>query len=318
MGLWKGAEEHLETRRRLLLGTIAAAIAGPGAWAQGRPGGPLLGFLADAGMAQEILKPLAELGYVQGSNLRVEVLGAAAPKALPAAASRLLALRPDVLVADGPAVVVLAAFTREIPIVCGGVPDPVGSGLAQSLARPGGNVTGLSTGSPDTAGIVLGLLKQMRPRLRRIVVLHAEGVPVQVQMRTHAEAAKAAGLEWVPMQVASVDDVERLAPYAGEAAWLAPLGHPRLWKPVLEAAHKHRIATIGGYPGALMWYGRDFTDAPRRIAAIVDKILKGAKPADIPFELPDRQYFTLNRSTAQAIGIEIPADVLLRATEVVG
>jgi putative ABC transport system substrate-binding protein len=319
MGLLKGVETGRVGRRRLLLAAAAACLPAVPAWSQGQPRGPVVGFLAGAESVQQMVKLLGELGYEQGRNLRVEAVAPAGMRDLPSAASRLVARQPDVLVADGPAVMALAAFTQTIPIVCEGVPDPVAGGLARSLARPGGNVTGLSTGTPDTAGIVFGFLKQMRPALKRIAVLHSEGAPVRVQMRAHAEAAVAAGLEWILAPINAIEDAEKaLAPLAGQAAWMGPLGHPRLWRPVLETAHKHRIATVGGYPGTLMWYSREFTDAPRRVAAIIDKILKGAKPGDIPFELPDRPVFTLNLTTARAIGVEVPQDVLLRATEVIG
>ena len=318
MRLLKEVETGSVGRRRLLLAALGACVAVPRAWSQGRAGGPVVGFLAGGESVQQMVKLLGELGYEQGRNLRVESIAPANMRGLPDAAARLVQKQPDVLVANGPAVMALAAFTQTIPIVCEGVPDPVGAGLAQSLARPGGNVTGLSTGTPDAAPIVFGMLKQVRPNVRRVAVLHSEGAPVHIQMRAHGEAAKAAGLEWIPTPINSIEDAEKaLPPLAGEAAWLAPLGHPRLWRPTLEIAHKHRIATIGGYPGALMWYSREFTDAPRRVAAIIDKILKGAKPADIPFELPDRPSFEWNRTTAKAIGIALPAEVSQRVTRLV-
>jgi putative tryptophan/tyrosine transport system substrate-binding protein len=318
MRLLKGVECGPVSRRHVLILAVSACAPVFPAWAQRRSAMPIVGFLAGAEEVQAMVKLLGELGYIEGRNLRVEAVAGANMRALPDAAARLLQHQPDVVVASGPAVMALAAFTRTVPIVCEGVPDPVGAGLAQSLARPGGNVTGLSTGTPDTAPIVFGLLKQMRPGIRRVAVLHSEGAPVQVQMRAHGEAARAAGLEWILTPINSIDDAAKaLPPLAGEAAWMGPLGHPRIWRPTLELAHKHRIATIGGYPGTLMWYSRSFSDAPRRVAAIIDKILKGAKPGDIPFEVPDRPAFTLNRSTARAVGIEIPQDVLLRATELV-
>jgi putative ABC transport system substrate-binding protein len=319
MRLLKGGKTSSVSRRRLLFAALAACVPGIPARSQGREGVKVVGFLGGAESTEQMVKLLGELGYERGRNLRVESVAVAGLRDAPRAASQLLARQPDLLVADGPAVVVLAGFTQAIPIVCGGIPDPVGAGLARSLAKPGGNVTGLSTGTPDTAPIVFGLLKQMRPKLRRVAVLHGTGAPVATQMRAHGEAARAAGLEWILTPIDSIEDAEKaIPPLAGEAAWLAPMGHPRIWRPAIELAHKHRIATIGDYPGALMWYSRTFVDAPRRVAAIIDKILKGAQPADIPFELPDRPTFTVNRATARAIGIEIPQDVLLRATEVVG
>lgn len=318
MRLLKEVRDGTVSRRRMLFWAMAACAPGLPAWAQGRPPGHVVGFLEGAEEVREQVKLLGELGYVEGRNLKVEAVALPSLRQLPEAALRLVQRRPDVLVADGPAVIVLASFTETIPIVCGGLPDPVGAGLARSLGNPGRNVTGLSTGTPDTAPVVFGALKQVRPTLRRVAVLHKEGMPVHVQMRAHGEAAKAAGLEWSLVPVDSIDDAERvLPPLAGEAVWIAPIGGPRLWRPVLAIAHKHRIATVGAYPGTLMWYSREFTDAPRRVAAIIDKILKGAKPADIPFEVPDRPRFTLNRKAAQEIGVELAPDLILRATEVV-
>jgi putative ABC transport system substrate-binding protein len=318
MGLLNEGASGSVTRRRVLIAAFAGCLPALPGWAQGRPGAQVVGFLAAGESVGEIVRLLGELGYVEGRNLRVDSVGTPNLRALPRAAMQLISRQPDVLVAGGPALVALAAFTKTIPIVCEGVPDPVGAGLAQSLARPGGNVTGLATDSPETAAITFGLLKQVRPGLQRIAMLHAGGVAVQVQMRSQGEAAKAAGLEWTSAPVNSIEDAERvLPPLAGQAVWLASLGHPRLWRPTIELAHKHRIATVGAYPGALMSYSRVFSDAPRRVAAIVDQILKGANPAQIPFEGPDREVFTVNRTTARAIGVEFPPGVLLRATEVV-
>jgi putative ABC transport system substrate-binding protein len=298
-----------------LLAALGALVALPEAFAASPK---VVGLLGGPGFAQELAKLMAELGYVEGRDLRFEVRGAASVRGLPQAASELVVGRPDALVADGPAVVALAAATPKIPIVCAGIADPVGANIAESLRRPGRNVTGLSTGSTETAAITFGLLKAMRPNVRRIAVLHSPRAPVEVQMRHHVEAAKAVGLEWILAPVVGADDVERaLAPLAGEAAWLAPIYTRGLVEESLAVAKKHRIATIGGTSGALMWYGREFSDAPRRVAAILDRVLKGTPPGEIPFELPDRPTFTLNRSTARAIGIEIPQDVLVRATEVI-
>jgi putative ABC transport system substrate-binding protein len=315
MRLSKEVRAGSVSRRRMLFWSLAAWAPGLPAWAQGRPAGQAVGFLDDAEAVREQVKLLGELGYVEGRNLRVEAVAPPPLRQLPEAALTVVQRQPDVLVAAGSGAIVLASFTETIPIVCRGVPDPVGAGLAKSLGRPGRNVTGLATATPDTASVVFAALKQVRPKVRRVALLHAEGTPAEV---AHGEAAKAAGLEWSLVPVGSIDDAERVLPaLAGQAVWIAPIGGPRLWRPVLAIAHKHRIATIGAYPGTLMWYSREFTDAPRRVAAIIDKILKGAKPGEIPFEVPDRPRFTLNRTAAQAIGVELPPDLVLRATEVV-
>lgn len=318
MRLLKGVHGAPVSRRRVLISAAAACLPSLPGWAQGRSEPPVVGFLAAVESVQQVVARLGELGYAEGRNLNVITIAPVGVRGLPDAATRLIARRPDVLVAEGPAVMALAAFANGIPVVGQGVLDPVGSGIAQSLERPGGNVTGLVTEGPDAADAALGLLRQMRPGLRRIALLHSPGSYAPVQMREHAAKAKAAGLDWSAAPIGSIEDAERVLPaLAGEAAWLASLGHPRLWRPVLDKAHQHRIATVGSYPGALMGYSQAFSDAPRRMASIIDRILKGAKPANIPFELPDRPVFVLNRSTARRIGIEVPPEVLLRATELV-
>ena len=310
MGLSRG----VDSRRRMLLAAAAALLPSRLALASSPR---VVGLIGGLGHAQEMAGLMAELGYVEGRDLRFEVRAAASVRGLPQAASDLVALQPHVLVAEGPAVVALAGATQKIPIVCEGIADPVAANLAESLRRPGRNVTGLSTGSAEPAALVFALLKSMRPKVRRIAVLHSPRFAVEVRMRRHAEAARDAGLEWIPAPIVGTDDVERaLAPLAGEAAWLAPIYTRGLAQAALDIAKKHRIAAIGATPGALMWYGREFSDAPRRVAAILDRILKGTPPGEIPFELPDRESLTLNRSTARAIGIDIPPDVLGRATEV--
>jgi putative ABC transport system substrate-binding protein len=311
MGLSKGGD----SRRRALLAALAALFPCRAAFGRSVH---VVGFLGGADEAQAVAGPLAELGYVQGQNLRLEVRAAASIRHMPGAATALVALQPNALVGRGPAAVMLAGATPRIPVVCWDVPDPVGSGLAESLGRPGRNVTGLTTGSAETAAIAFGLLERMRPGLRRIAVLHSPRMPVEVRMRPHGEAAKAAGLEWILAPVTGADDVERtLSALAGQAAWMGPIAVRGLPDEVLAIAKRHRVATIGPHRGALMWYEREFTDAPRRVAAILDLVLKGASPAGIAFEQPDRQTFILDRSMARAIGIEIPQDVLLRATQVV-
>lgn len=319
MRLWKGVISSLSeparaARRRQLLVAMAAGLAARSAFGQKREGLAAVGFLGEN--PQDYAAALAALGYEEGRNLRYEVQAAASLRALPGAAMQLIAKQPAAFVASGPAVLSLAAFTQTIPIVCAGFPDPVGARIAQSLRRPGGNVTGLATGIAETAAATFALLRQMRPRLRRVAVLHAPGMPVEVQMRMHAEAAKEAGLEWMLAPVSGSDDIERaLAPIAGEAAWMAPMG--RLWKEALVIAHKHRVATLGAFPGSLMNYAREFAHPHARVAAILVQVLQGANPAEIPFELPDRHRLVINRSTAKAIGVEIPAEVALRATELV-
>ena len=302
-----------------IVGMLIAWLAAGWAIADTRDAPRVIGYLSERGPPQALVRSLAALGYREGREIRFETRSADLdPVRMAQAAGALLATRPDILVADGPYVVALAQATRAIPIVCAGLPDPVGAGLARSLRQPGGNVTGLSTGSTETAGMVFEILRTLRPQGRRIAVLHSPGAPVAVQMRAHRDAALAAGFEWSFVPVVSVEDARRaLASHAGETIWLAPIHGDAIVDAVTDGAVGPKVAMISGHPKALMWYQRGFTDPWERVAAIADRLLRGAKPADIPFENPDRQVFMLNRATARALGIDIPPAVLLRATEVI-
>jgi putative ABC transport system substrate-binding protein len=310
-----------DRRRALLAAFLSPALALPG-MACARDRLQVVGCLSMGKGMPPLAKPLAELGYVEGQTLRFDLRShnGSDDRALAESAQALVAARPDALVTFMPYhISALLAATRTIPIVCGPIPDPVGAGFAQSLRRPGGNVTGLSTGSHEIWPIVIGLLRTLRPRLKRIVVIHSPEMPVTIQMRAHRDAAEAAGLEWSHIPITSTAEVERaLQPFAGEAVHFAPISVRGLAKEAVDIAHRHRIMTFGGSQGALMGYWRYFTDEWGRIAVMLDKLLKGAHAAEIPFELPDRTHFSINRAVARSLGIEIPADMLLRATEVIG
>lgn len=294
-------------------------MAGPAARASGRP--RLVAYLSAGRGPEDLAKPLAALGFLQGKNLRFEtrIRREADPAALASTAAELVALRPDAMIAWSPRVFALAAATRTIPIVCGGVPDPVAAGLARTLQRPGGNVTGLSMGFPEMSGIAIGLLRQLRPGLKALAMIHPPGLPVAPAFR---DATRAAGLRWLEIPIAGAADLERaLAPLAGEAVFMGPFFEDTdsaLQRHANEVAMRHRIAVLGSpQDGALMAYGLEHSDIFGRLAAILAKVLRGANPAEIPFELPDRSWFVLNRTTAKAIGIQIPPDIVLRATEII-
>jgi len=308
-------------RRRALLAALVSVAACPRALASDRDRIRVAGSLGSWGTAR-LSKAMAELGWREGENLRVESRKPVEPLAsgLAAAARELVAARPDVLLARMPyEISALLAATHSIPIVCGSIPDPVAAGFAKSLRHPGGNVTGLSTGSHEVWPIVIGMLRTLRPRLKQIAVFHSPQMPVEIQMRSHRETAEAAGIAWSHVAVSTTAEVERaLAPLAGEAIHMAPIAVDGLPEQVLELAHRRRILTFGGFGATLMGYSRYFADENRRIAATLDKVLRGANPAEMPFELPDRTHFRLNRVTARRIGVEFPSDMLMRADEVVG
>ena len=308
----------MASRRTFVAGLLGATLA-PRALAQPRDRVYVIGYLSGGQGPEWLIKVLAPLGYVEGRNLRIEtrIPPNWETETLAKAARELVAARPDALYAImGNRVGALAAATRTIPIVAGGVPDPVGVGFAKSLRRPGGNVTGLSLGFPETAGIMIDILKKMRPGLTRVGGLFAKGTPAAHMGPWWMEACRKAGLEWIAAGVGSVEEAERvLAPMAGQAAFMAPQKDTELSARIVPIATRLRVATMGRVnEGALMSYGLEFENMDERIASLLDRVLRGANPAEIPFELPSRPGFEWNRTTAKALGIQIPPDVLLRVT----
>jgi putative ABC transport system substrate-binding protein len=302
--------------RRAFLRMLAAGAAAPAGagLASGRP--KVLGYLSGGQGPEWLSKLLAERGYVEGRNLRIETRIPADWEAatLRKAAEELVALRPDALYAIlAIRVEALAAATRTIPIVAG-VPDPVGAGFAKSLRRPGANVTGLSFGLPETADIVVGIFKALRPGLKRVGGIFAKGTPPAHRGTWWIASSRKSGVEFVAMVPGSESELrEGLATLAGQAAFVAPTRDPDFGRRTIELATGLGIMTAGPLEhGAFMSYALEHEDGERRIAAILDRVLRGESPADIPFELPSRQDFVLNRRVARRIGVEIPPDILLR------
>ena len=277
---------------------------------------------------QWLLPALAERGYIEGQGLRLSVRPVEGD-AFDAAARKAVAENPDALMTGGVVRVrKLMALTRRIPIICMNGSDAVGAGLAKSLARPGYNVTGFSIEVRETAPIIISLVRALRPGLRRIVVVLPYGPATLLRegLRPMAEAAGAAGIAWEHKIAGTLQELDQA--FAGEpgeqvAAFLA--GVPPNVEPAEIAArlNARRIATISGLvpewveDGALMCYQRVVPDKPRRVAALLDKVLRGMDPGTIPFEVGDRDELVLNRATARRIGVTIPQEVLLRATRVI-
>ena len=276
---------------------------------------------------------LRDLGYVEGRNLVLEIRSAEGKyERYPALAAELVALKVDVIVAtDTPAALTAKQATRTLPIVFLAAADPVTSGLVTSLARPGGNVTGLSNVTPELVAKRLELLKQAVPGVSRVAVLWHPGA---VGERTEKDMLK--GVEvgaralGVPLQF-----VEARGPADFDRAFsdmtrarvgaLTVLGSAMLFaerRRFLDLAAKNRLPAV--YPsrefvdaGGLMSYGSDRADLFRRAAAYVDRILKGARPADLPIEQPTKFEFVINLKTAKALGLTIPPSVLGRADHVI-
>jgi ABC-type uncharacterized transport system substrate-binding protein len=271
---------------------------------------------------------LHELGYIEGKNIMIESRSAEGKlERLPALAAELLGLKVDFIVSGGPATTRQAKeATKTIPIVMAQDDDPVGNGFVASLARPGGNITGLSTLAPEIAGKRLELLKEIIPQLSRVAVLGTSTSPGNAQALKETELA--AGALKVQVQYQDVKGLGDIEPASRAASrWraeavlvLGPILNSNRTQ-VVDLAVKNRLPAIYNVPdfvdaGGLMTYGVNFVDLYRRAAVYVDKILKGAKPADLPVEQPIKFEFIINLKAAKQIGLTIPPNVLVRADRV--
>jgi putative ABC transport system substrate-binding protein len=273
---------------------------------------------------------LRALGYVEGKDIVIEWRSAEGKfDRLPALAAELVRLKVDVIVTAGPTVTrPVKEATSTIPIVMASDTDPVGNGFVASLARPGGNITGLATLSPEMSGKLLELLKEINPRLSRLAVMGNSANPGDAQAKKETElAADAFKVQLQYLDVQDSKDIETAFRSAtkGRADALLVLGNPVLnahRTQVLDLAIKNRLAVTYSRPefvnaGGLMYYGTNFNDLYRRAAIYVDKILKGTKPADLPVEQPTKFEFIINLKAAKQIGLTIPPNVLARADKVI-
>jgi putative ABC transport system substrate-binding protein len=273
---------------------------------------------------------LRDLGYVQGKNILIEYRYAEGkPDRLPSVAAELVRLKVDVIVTTGtPPSQAAKTATTTIPIVMALVSDPVGAGLVASLARPGGNLTGLSSVSQDLSGKRLELLKEAIPKVSRVGVLYDPNDPAKVAEFKEIEVvARPLGVHLQSLEVRSLDELESAFKAATRRKASALLVLPTTilgtrTKQIAELATKNRLPTMFATSqymdaGGLMSYGPDYADLWRRAATYVDKILKGAKPADLPVEQPKKFEFIINLKTAKQIGLTIPPNVLARADKVI-
>ena len=297
---------------------------------------PLIGRLgasspsASSARNEAFRQGLRALGYVAGKNIVIEWRYAEGKlERLPALAAELVGLKVDVIVTGGPEPTRAAKeATSTIPIVMAQDTDPVGNGFVASLARPGGNITGLSTLSPEISGKQLELLKEIVPRLSRVAVLWASTNPGNTQMLREVElAAGAFGVKLQFLDILGPKDIETAFRAASkgraDAVLVLASGVAASHRTeIAEFAIKSRLPAI--YPrreyvedGGLTSYGASFTDMDRRAATYVDKILKGRTPADLPVEQPMKFEFIINLKAAKAIGLTIPPNVLVRADSVI-
>jgi putative ABC transport system substrate-binding protein len=326
--------------RRTFLATLAGGLlAAPlAAEAQPREKVPRVGYLSPGSPSEpfrrrrfEALRQgLHELGYVEGQNIGIESRWAEGKyDRYPALAADLVRLKVHVIVAvGGPATQAVQQATRTIPIVMSVVIDPVGSGLVPSLAHPGGNVTGLSMMAPDLVGKQLELLKEVVPKVSRVALLRNPTNPGSAsQLREAEAAARALGVQLQTLEARGPQEIDSAfaamtREQAGALVVLTDSIFTNQARQIAELAAKRRLPAMYGLrehgeAGGLMVYGPHPLDLERRAATFVDKILKGAKPADLPIEQPSKFELVINLKTAKALGLTIPQSLLLRADDVI-
>jgi ABC-type uncharacterized transport system substrate-binding protein len=323
-------------RRRLLALALGALAVRALPAVAGDPGNvPRIGFLGNSTAALEanLVGPfrdgLRKLGYVEGRTIAIEYRWAGGDyKRFPPLIDELLALHVDVIVTAGtPAAQAVERATQTVPLVMVAVGDPVGTHLVESLAHPGGNATGLTSIAPDLEGKRLELLTQVAPRLTRVAVLWNPDNAFHVGAERQARAA-ADVLHLHLHSVAVRTDADFDAAFAaivsggdGAMSVLADRVFLHNRARIVAFAEKRRLPAVYAYrelvdAGGLMSFGPDYGDMHRRAATYVDKILRGAKPADLPIEQPKQFNLVVNLKAARAIGIDVPRALLLRAGEV--
>ena len=272
---------------------------------------------------------LREAGYIEGRNIDIEWRFAGYEQTLlPVLVSELIRLKVEVLVTDGTQPSLAAKHaTRMIPIVVATSGDTVAVGLVESLAHPGGNVTGLTLMSPGLMGKRLALLKEIAPRIRRVaMLLNPENASSQFQLKDAQAAASDLAVQLHPIPIRRLADVDRAEEYlVGRADALLIADDPlldSLRDRVGAFAIQNRLPSICGYrvpadQSCLMWYGPDLLSLFRGVAGYVGRILSGAKPGDLPVEQPTKFRFAINARTANAIALVVPPSMLIAADEVI-
>jgi len=325
---------QMKTRRRFLeafgAGALTAALPAFAQSSQIRIGWMSNTRAADAGVFLDALRAgLREHGYVEGRNVVIEERwGDDAAARSEQSVAELVALKPNVIVTQGPAALALRKHTSSIPVVFGFSGDPVEAGIVQSLARPGGNLTGISFLTLELVGKRVELLKEIMPQAKRLaVVANPQHAGDKAERRASEAAASALGLtieyfearngaqllEVLPMVEKSRSDAVMLFPVQFV---ISNRGR------IAEWAVRTRMPAISGWAqfaegGNLMTYGPNLVDTYKRLAWYVDRILKGTKPAELPVELPTRVELVVNLRAAKALGISVPQSVLLRADRLI-
>jgi putative ABC transport system substrate-binding protein len=329
--------------RRVFLDTLAGGLLATPLAAEGQQAGKVwrVGFLSPGGAEQDsslwapLREGLRERGWAEGQNLVFERRYAEGNyDRLPDLAVELVRLKLDLLVArGGPAALAAKREAATLPIVIWGATDPVGIGLVQSLARPGGNITGLSDDQgPEVVGKRLQLLKEVAPRISKVAVF-ARVPPSTAAPRIDSyekaweAGAQALGLQLRIWRLRGPDDIDKaFTTMLREGFGALDVTYVVItWthrQKILDLAVRHRLPAIYWHrtyalDGGLMAYGEDEREVPRRLAVYVDKILKGAKPGDLPVEQPTKFELVINLKTAKALGLTLPQSVLGRADEII-
>jgi putative tryptophan/tyrosine transport system substrate-binding protein len=327
-----------DIRRREFITLLGGAAA---AWplaarAQQSAKVPRVGFMGnstevlEANLVGPFREGLRGLGYQEGQNIVIEYRWAEGKyERFPALIAELLAANVDVIVTAGtPASLAVKKATSSVPLVMIAVGEPVATGLVASLARPGGNITGVTSISPEIEGKRLELLREVVPGLSHIAVLWNAGSPVQViQERETRVAAQALGMKMLSLGVRTLEEIEgAFATMLRERPEALFVLADRLFlhhrNRIMDFAVQHRLPGVHAYRelvevGGLMSYGPSYADMHRRAATFVDKILKGANPADLPVERPVKFELVVNLKAAKALGLTLPPSILLRADEII-
>jgi putative ABC transport system substrate-binding protein len=321
-------------RREFIAALGGAAAAWPRSARAQQPKLPTIGFLGTASASAwsqwvtALVGRLRELGWIDGRTVAIEYRWAEGrSERYPEIAAELVRLKVDVIVTSGTAVPAAKRATSTIPIVFAIAVDPLGAGLVANLARPGGNVTGLSLQSSDLAAKRIELLREMLPHIRRLAILGNGGNPnLVLDIRAVQSAAKLFGLEVAIFEIRRSEDISpTIEQMKNSADALYVVADPLV---NANRAHLNTSALAARLPtmhigreyvetGGLIGYGPNFSDNFRRAGDFVDKILRGAKPADLPVEQPVKFDLVVNLATAKALGLTIPESFLVRADEVI-
>jgi putative ABC transport system substrate-binding protein len=320
-----------DVKRRDFLTLVGATAAWPTvALTQGggvaRLGVLVLGNPDPEPFMKELREGLRELGYVEGQNIQFEFRSAQGkPGNLVGLAAELVTLKVDMLIGfQTPAVTAAKQVTGEIPVVMGSAGDPVGTGLVASIARPGGNVTGVSGASAELGGKTLELIREVMPSARRVAALANATDPFHKPFLKYIQAAAPTlRMQIKPVLVRSGEELSAAFPEIQKSGGEAVVMQPSLpHRQTANLALKHRLPLFSAnsnipIEGGLMSYSADLPALYRETATFVDKILKGRKPADLPVQLPTKFLLVINLKTAAALGMTVPGTMLTRADQVI-